>query len=1080
LLDIAGALLYVEATLMGMVAEKPMGQPAVDAASEFSAQDRLSDAQTAVLRESRSALEKSKDAIIEYIASQWNPTHLESIPDLISTVRGGLAILGSASACGLHSWARQALYVSERLLEGQHRPDWQEMDTLADVITSVEYFLERIANDTTGGDSVLEIAERGLEKLGMAEQVEASLDESNETALIEEAASDSVDAGAWNESDAAAFEVEMADAIAPEVVELPVETLEEEVLLSGSALTADAAATLEVATAETESADEWLAREIEGFGHEGQITSDADTFIEVAPEEMELSADLPADELLDAEPATELLTEDTLFVDESTSVFDTPIALEEVAQEASLSEEVAAEENNLDVEPVQAVTAAPAVDVAPVVEPPKKPLLPVMTSMPEDDHSFDEEIREIFVEEAEEVMEAINEYFPKWAANFDDSASLLEFRRGFHTLKGSGRMVGAKAVGELAWAFESMLNKVRDKLLSPDQVMVNLISECLSVIPGLVEDFANRAAPRINTSPLMAAAEAISRGEVLSTVDVAKAAEQAHAGVSGEPEEAEAAEAAFDALAASLAPIESVSPVQVTEDIIAVEPDIQAIELSTVAAMDEAESDIESALSFDIDDVIEAPEAVVDSEGEAASFDTTLVAFEAAQAVLPVEETAAPQEPEVDLALLEIFTSEADAHLAVLRAYLDELDPSRSTALITDEVIRSLHTLKGSAAMAGIMAVADIAAPLEHLFKDLRNQFGQARQAHLQALREGCQLIDASIRSLGAGGNAEVAGAEALISHLRQLDLERLVELESAQAEQLSEGATTAVTAAKAGMVASFMGLGIDDVLDAPWELEGWLRGDQAEEKRQSLQAELSKLAKAASESGVEPLALLCERLSAVYALVSRDHVQLDNERMNDLAAAHDEIINIFDMLAASQTVYPNEAVLTSLLDMLETPVAAAMLDDTPTQVAFDSEDRSSLAERMTDAGGADWEAPADIAPPESVDPELLEIFLEEADEVLEAAETELDAWRRAPENMSPLAALQRHLHTLKGGARLAEIRALGDLSHELEFLYEGLVDGRYQAVPELTGLLQRCHDRLANMVSDCAIVAVASPPWIW
>ena len=37
---------------------------------------------------------------------------------------------------------------------------------------------------------------------------------------------------------------------------------------------------------------------------------------------------------------------------------------------------------------------------------------------------------------------------------------LLEIRRHFHTLKGSGRMIGAKSSAELAWTVEDTLNRV--------------------------------------------------------------------------------------------------------------------------------------------------------------------------------------------------------------------------------------------------------------------------------------------------------------------------------------------------------------------------------------------------------------------------------------------------------------------------------------------------------------------------------------------------------------------------------------------------------------------------------------------
>src|SRR5690606_19296258 len=74
-----------------------------------------------------------------------------------------------------------------------------------------------------------------------------------------------------------------------------------------------------------------------------------------------------------------------------------------------------------------------------------------------DDEDIDDEIIEIFIEEASETTETIAEYFPRWAENFDNTEALTEFRRAFHTLKGSGRMVGANEIGELAWSIENML-----------------------------------------------------------------------------------------------------------------------------------------------------------------------------------------------------------------------------------------------------------------------------------------------------------------------------------------------------------------------------------------------------------------------------------------------------------------------------------------------------------------------------------------------------------------------------------------------------------------------------------------------
>ena len=68
-------------------------------------------------------------------------------------------------------------------------------------------------------------------------------------------------------------------------------------------------------------------------------------------------------------------------------------------------------------------------------------------------------------------------------------------------------------------------------------------------------------------------------------------------------------------------------------------------------------------------------------------------------------------------------------------------------------------------------------------------------------------------------------------------------------------------------------------------------------------------------------------------------------------------------------------------------------------------------------------------------DPEIAAIFSEEAVELLEAAESALAAWNAAPDDGEQVAALRRPLHTLKGGARMAGIDAMGELAHELESL---------------------------------------------
>ena len=94
-----------------------------------------------------------------------------------------------------------------------------------------------------------------------------------------------------------------------------------------------------------------------------------------------------------------------------------------------------------------------------------------------------------------------------------------------------------------------------------------------------------------------------------------------------------------------------------------------------------------------------------------------------------------------------------------------------------------------------------------------------------------------------------------------------------------------------------------------------------------------------------------------------------------------------------------------------------------------------------------------------------MDIFLEEAQEIIESSSESLRHWLEDTGNSIAVAALQRDLHTLKGGARMAEITPVGDLAHELEFLYEGLGEMRYQPSEPLFALLHACHDALAEMI---------------
>ncbi len=199
-------------------------------------------------------------------------------------------------------------------------------------------------------------------------------------------------------------------------------------------------------------------------------------------------------------------------------------AFEEVVLEGAGEIEVAEAEESptlegfeVSEEPVEAATAeVPAPAPEPVAE------LPPVMPRPED---VDPEIVEIFLEEAQEEISSLGENVPRWKANPQDADALGTVRRSFHTLKGSGRMVGALLIGEFAWAFENLLNRVIDQTIPADDAMFGLIEQALAALPQLVEQLESGLTPQADIRALMTGADAMSRGEQAAPAEPAAQAE---------------------------------------------------------------------------------------------------------------------------------------------------------------------------------------------------------------------------------------------------------------------------------------------------------------------------------------------------------------------------------------------------------------------------------------------------------------------------------------------------------------------------------------------------------------------------
>ncbi|MCC2637294.1 MAG: hypothetical protein K0Q68_1013 [Moraxellaceae bacterium] len=161
--DLVDCLMEVENAMAGLVrrvtpgAENSSGNPQVSI-------HQLDEARALLVAESRSGLSLVKRAISSYLESSRDLLHLANVPATLQSVAGGLSFLGIVrGAAVLQACAR---YIDARMLGSEEQPGLADMETLADAISSIDYFLESLEANKPIGDGILEIAEESIAELG--------------------------------------------------------------------------------------------------------------------------------------------------------------------------------------------------------------------------------------------------------------------------------------------------------------------------------------------------------------------------------------------------------------------------------------------------------------------------------------------------------------------------------------------------------------------------------------------------------------------------------------------------------------------------------------------------------------------------------------------------------------------------------------------------------------------------------------------------------------------------------------------------------------------------------------------------
>lgn len=142
----------------------------------------------------------------------------------------------------------------------------------------------------------------------------------------------------------------------------------------------------------------------------------------------------------------------------------------------------------------------------------------------------DTELLEVFLEEAQDVLETLHEQLQICQRNPHSREALIVIRRGFHTLKGSGRMVGLSNLGEVAWAVEKALNKCLQDDKHTSIALLELIGDAEVLFQHWVDKLRSGGSALIDATALITAAQRIESG----AEEVQKPAAQAPSEVDAE------------------------------------------------------------------------------------------------------------------------------------------------------------------------------------------------------------------------------------------------------------------------------------------------------------------------------------------------------------------------------------------------------------------------------------------------------------------------------------------------------------------------------------------------------------------
>jgi chemosensory pili system protein ChpA (sensor histidine kinase/response regulator) len=625
----------------------------------------------------------------------------------------------------------------------------------------------------------------------------------------------------------------------------------------------------------------------------------------------------------------------------------------------------------------------------------------------------DSEILDIFLEEAVGVISLLDDLLPRVIEGTGDGEMLETIRRAFHTLKGSGRMVGALALGEFACVFERLLKQLIDGTAGTGERHHELLAQVTGSLTQLLEQIKGGPAPRADVNGL--AMQAVSL-MVSGPPGISVPAEHAHTAVN-------------------------------------------------TTAPGDAAADAQS----------------VPVEHEGVSDDAGLVHAMPGFEPPVLAEGADPE-------IVEIFMEEAADQLAVISASLPEwLDnPANQEALVT--ACRAFHTLKGSGRMAGAMAVGEFAWAFEALLRRVIEGSIEINAELMEFLGKVSTPLSELLGQVG-GGSEPAADIRSIMEAAQRLERgESITPYESGIATDMTEAPDDEVNTPETLVgevepdLIDIFGRECRDHLDSMLDfIHDCENSEVACHVTETLYRALHTLSGIAESAHVSFIKDLAGELYIYFSILDEARQPLGRDSVNVLKACTVAMSGLVDRLPDTSF---DPALLQSLRESIHALPEVSLPEEIPATESRPADDpKKAPVEVACEAGSGpvpactELEAESfpdttetDVAMPGGdvdhyADPELFEVFLEEAGEIIESSEATLHSWVADPGHRELMNEFQRQLHTLKGGARMVDISAIGNLSHSMETLLTHVVDGQVDTSEHLFGLLRHAHDRLAEML---------------